>query len=218
MRRAQVLPPETVGDFHSYPIKAPTTVVQEEMNRLLMLSSEKVPITRNYNALLPALSPAEDYWGSLHQPQRGTVQVSLTFFNTAQSGLGVPLPQGALRLYEPDRAGSLHYAGAAAIGNTPKDQKVELTLAQAFDLFTESRVVKKQRLNKRTVRKQVEVVLHNEKSVATDLRVVQGFVGRWKMVNESHPHAGLDADHAQWRVKIPASGKVTLGYTVDLSR
>jgi hypothetical protein len=209
--------PEAIGDFHAYRIKNPTTVVQEEMNRLLMLSSAKVPVTRDYSALLPSLSSVDNYWGAPSQLRRGSVQVALTFFNAAKSGLGVPLPQGAIRLYEPDRSGSLRYAGAATIENTPKDQKVQVTLARAFDLFTESRIVKKQRLNKRTVRKQVEVVLHNEKPNAAALRVVQGFGGRWKMVSESRSHVNLDADHAQWRVTIPASGKVTLGYTADLS-
>ena len=94
---------------------------------------------------------------------------------------------------------------------------MQLTLARAFDLFTESRLVKKQRLNKRTVRKQVEIVLHNEKPTPAALRVVQGFGGHWKLVNETRPHVNLDAANAQWRVTLPASGKVTLGYTVDLS-
>jgi hypothetical protein len=143
-------------------------------------------------------------------------QVGFTFYNREKSGLGVPLPQGAIRIYEPDRSRSLRYAGAAGIENTPRDQKVQFTLASAFDLFTEARVVKKQKLSKHTVRKQIEVVLHNEKQVATNLRVVQGFGGRWKVVHESFRHVNLDASTVQWRVKLPAAGKVTLGYTVEL--
>jgi hypothetical protein len=61
------------------------------------------------------------------------------------------------------------------------------------------------------------VTLHNEKPAAVELRVVQGFGGRWKVVRESQPHVNLNADNAQWRVRLPAGGKVTLGYTVDLS-
>ncbi len=94
---------------------------------------------------------------------------------------------------------------------------MQFTLARAFDLFTEWRIVKKQRINKRTVRKQVELVLHNEKAAPVDLRVVQGFGGRWKIIQESHPHTKLNADHAQWVVKLPAGQKRTVRYTVDLS-
>lgn len=211
--------PEAIGDFHAYTIRNPTTVVQAQLNRLLMLSSASVPVSREYSARLPGLSAWDDsyLWGTPGQPRRGGVQVSLTFFNREKAGLGVPLPQGAVRFYEPDRSGSLRYAGAATIRNTPKDQKVQLTLAWAFDLFTESRVVKTQKVSKHTLRKQVEIVLHNEKPAAVELRAVQGFGGRWKMVRESHPHVNLDAGNAQWRVKLPAAGKVTLSYTVDLA-
>ena len=218
-RATQVASPEPVGDFHGYRLKHPTTVAQEQMNRLLMLASESVPITRGYSARLPALAAWDvgSSWATAGQPQRGSVQVALTFYNRAKSGLGVPLPQGAIRVYEPDRSRSLRYAGAATIAYTPRGKKVPLTLASAVDLFTEARIVKKQRLNKYTVRKQVEVVLHNEKPIPTNLRVVQGFGGRWKVVRESHQHVNLDAGTAQWRVKLPAGGKVTLGYTVDLT-
>jgi hypothetical protein len=211
--------PEAVGDLHAYPIKSPTTVVQEQMNRLLMLASAKVPVSRDYSARLPALTPWDDsyLWGSPAQPERGGVQVALSFMNRAKTGLGAPLPQGAIRVYEPDRSGSLRYAGAATVENTPKEQKVQLTLARAFDLFTESRIVRKQRVKKRTVRKEVEVVVRNEKPAAAEVRLVQGFGGRWKMVRESQPHVNLNADHAQWRVPVPAGGKITLAYAVDLT-
>jgi hypothetical protein len=211
--------PQEVGDAHAYPIKDPTTIVQEQMNRLLMLSSAQVPVTRDYSAPLPALTPWDDsyLWGMPSQPQRGGVQVALSFFNRAKAGLGLPLPQGAIRIYEPDRSGSLRYAGAATIENTPKDQKVQLTLARAFDLFTESRIVRKQRVNRRTVRKEVEVVVRNEKPAPAEVRVVQGFGGRWKVVREARPHVNLNADHAQWRVRVPSGGKAALAYTVDLT-
>jgi hypothetical protein len=211
--------PEPVGDFHAYQIKNPTTVAQEQMNRLLMLASSRVLVIRDYSATLPALTAYDDSysWGTPGQPQRGGVEVALTFFNREKAGLGVPLPQGAMRLYEPDRSGALRYAGAATVENTPRDQKVQVTLARAFDLFTEARLVKKQRVKKHTIRKQIEVVLHNEKPTAAELRVVQGFGGRWKILQESHPHVNLDANSAQWPVKLPPSGKATLGYTVDLT-
>ena len=52
---------------------------------------------------------------------------------------------------------------------------------------------------RRTIRKDVELVLHNEKTSPIDLRVVQAFAGRWKMMSASHPHVRSDASSAQWR-------------------
>jgi hypothetical protein len=95
---------------------------------------------------------------------------------------------------------------------------VDVTLAQAFDLYTEGRLVKSQRLNRRTTRKQVELVLHNEKPAPVDLRVVQAFSDRWQVVHETRPHRRLDANTAQWTVNVPAGARVTLRYSVDLTQ
>lgn len=217
-RRMAFAAPEVAGDFHAYPIKNPTTIVQEQMNRLLMLSSAKVSVLKDYSAQLPPLSAWDDgyFWGAGAQPTRGSVAVALTFFNREKDGLGEPLPSGAIRFYEPDAAGSLRYVGAANIEDTPRDQKVYLTLSSAFDVFTEWKAVKQERRNKHTLRKSAEAVLHNEKTTPVTLRVVQPFNGRWKLVEETAKHITLDANRIQWTVTIPAGGQATLRYTTDL--
>lgn len=212
--------PTTAGEFHAYRIARPTTVVQEQMNRLLLLSSARVPVRRDYSATPPALSPW-DYGGEYGAiggvPKRGDVVSSLTFFNKVADGLGAPLPAGTLRLYEPDASGALRYAGAAGIENTPRDQKITVTLANAFDVFTEWRLVKSQKLGKHTLRKQAELVLHNEKSAPVSLRIVQNLGERWKVVAEPLKHVNLDSSRVQWTAPVPARGQVTFRYTVDFA-
>jgi hypothetical protein len=211
--------PESVGEFYAYPVKETTTVIQDRMNRLLILSGKSVPVKKDYSTRPAPLSPWEGYdaWWGGNPPRRGGVQVALSFYNREGDGLGAPLPAGAIRIYEPDSHGTLRYAGAAGIQNTPKEQKVNLTLSQTFDVFTEGRVIKTQRVNKRTVRKQVELTLHNEKPSAVDLRVVQAFGGLWKVVEESHKHVKLTSSEGQWTVNVPAGQTTKLLYTVDLS-
>lgn len=212
--------PTTAGEFHAYRIARPTTVVQEQMNRLLLLSSARVPVRRDYSTTPPALSPW-DYGGGYGAvggvPKRGDVVSSLTFFNKTSDGLGAPLPAGTLRLYEPDASGALRYAGAAGIENTPRDQKITVTLANAFDVFTEWRLVKSQKLGKHTLRKQAELVLHNEKSAPVSLRIVQNLGERWKVVAEPVKHVNLDSSRVQWTAPVPARGQVTFRYTVDFA-
>ncbi len=214
-----VFPAESLGEFHEYRIQSPTTIVQEQMNRLLMLGSDKVLAKRDYNTRLPGLSVWDDIysWGTPAQPKHGNVSMAMSFYNETENGLGEPLPQGAIRIYEPDKTGSLRYTGAANIPDTPKDQKVDVTLASAFDVFTEYRVVKSQKVAKRTVRKQIEVTLHNEKAGPVNLRVVQSFSGRWKIITESNKHQNLNAYETQWTVPIPAGGKAPLTYEVEMA-
>ena len=212
---------QNTGEFHEYPVKSATTVVQEQMNRLLMLSSANVSVVRDYNTRPANLSGYDEWdggWSSgSSNPERGSVAVALTFHNREKDGLGQPLPSGAIRLYEPDASGTLRYAGAANITDTPRDQSVYLTLATAFDVFTEGRIVKKQRVGKHTLRKQIELSLYNEKQKDVDLRIVQGFYGRWKIVSESGKHTNLDSDTAQWKIHLAAHSTTPLRFTVEFA-
>jgi hypothetical protein len=217
LARAAIAAPEAVGDNYVYPVRSQTTIVQERMNRLLMLESANVSVQKDYSTRPPALSAwYDDYnWGRSAPSGRGHVQIALKFTNADKEGLGQPLPQGAIRIYEPDASGSLRYAGAAPIPDTPHDQKVDITLAQAFDLFTEWHIVKSQQIGKHLLRKQIELTLRSEKQAPVDLRVVQTLDGQWKLATSSNPHTNLDAQNVQWIVNVPAGGKRTLTYTVD---
>jgi hypothetical protein len=210
--------PESVGDFHAYSISKPTTVVQEQMNRLLMLDGKDVPVVKDYSAALPPLS-SYDYneWSRGAGPkQRSEVAVAMKFTNVEKDGLGAPLPAGAVRLYEPDAAGTVRYVGAAHIADTPTGERVDLTLARAFDLFTEARTLKSQRIDKHTIRKTIEVTLHNEKPTDVEIRLVQNFGNGWKIVQEPQKHETLNSSLAQWKVHVPARSKPTFTYVVDL--
>lgn len=214
-RRSSISSPVNMGDLYAYPVKAPTTIVQEQLNRLLMFEGAKVSLIRDYNTHNPTLNAYEGYYNERGE-KRGSVAVGMTFFNKEKEGLGFPLPSGAIRIYEPDSAGSLRYIGAWEVTDTPKEQKVYLSLSNAFDVFTEWKMVKNQQIDKHTLRKTLDVVLHNQKAMKVPLRVIQEFSGSWKMVEQSHKSVKTNASEAQWKIDLPANSKTVLHFVVDM--
>ena len=125
------------------------------------------------------------------------------------------MPAGALRVYG-EGAGSKRYLGAADVPDTPTDARVDVSLSNAFDLYTTTKVLESKKLNKKTVRKTVEISAFNEKDIETKVRVVQSIYGKCKMQSESFESKKLDASNLQWTVPVPAGGKAVLKFTVDL--
>ena len=212
--------PVAVGELHAYPVKAAATIAQDQMNRVRMIEARSVPIKRDYSTRLPDLSSwgdeAHSGWGTIQRPSRRSAQLAITFKNKEQGGLGLPLPQGAIRVYEPDKSASLRYIGAAGIQDTPKDAGVYLTLSDVFDVYTQGRIVKSRKVAKNTIQKEVELTLHNEKAKSIDLRLVQGFYGKWRIVSEDQKHKKLNSQQIQWVVSVPAGGQRTLKYVVEM--
>ena len=60
------------------------------------------------------------------------------------------------------------------------------------------------------------VTLKNAKDKAVTVTVVEPIPGDWRMQEETHPHEKVEANHARWRVPVPADGSTTLQYTVHL--
>jgi hypothetical protein len=214
---AKAATPESIGDLQAYNVAKPSDIVQDQMNRLMLLSSEKVPIVKEYRAVMPGLSAYgySDY-GTPDQ-SRGVVQMAFHFMNSAKAGLGSPLPAGILRVYGQDQSGSKRYLGAADVWNAPKDAKVDVTLANAFDLYTMRKVTGSKRMNKHTVRKSVEVTIHNAKAADADVLVFQGFDGKFKVVDESIKHDSPDASDVRWKAHVPAGKEIVLKFSADVS-
>lgn len=210
--------PHAVGDLQSYAVAKPADIVQDQMNRLMLLSSARVPVQKEYRAGMPGLSSyGYSYEYGPADTGRGVVTMALHFKNSTSAGLGVPLPAGILRIYGQDETGSKRYLGASDVWNAPKDAKIDVTLSNAFDLYTMRRVTGSKKVNKRTVRKSVEITVFNSKSADSDVSVVQPFYGKFKVVEESLKHQSPDASTATWKVHVPKGGKTVLKFSADVS-
>ncbi|MBX3119056.1 MAG: DUF4139 domain-containing protein [Fimbriimonadaceae bacterium] len=203
--------PETMGELYAYPYKSTATIKQDQMNRVRMMGADKVTIIRDYNIRLPYIY-REGFYGN--PDQRLSATLALNFTNDEKSGLGLPLPGGSMRVYEPDKDGNMRYIGAASISDTQKDARVNATLTNVFDLYALAKQTAVKRIDKKTVSRQLEVKLFNEKDTTVELRLVQDFGGIWKITTESEPSTRLSASMAQWKIKLNPGEKKTLSYTV----
>lgn len=208
----QVSAPQAAADLYAYPLKRPASIQSEQLTRLLMMRREGVDAKKEYTYRTPSLYA----WDSPQQ-ERGPVAVALSFVNTEEEAMGVPLPQGALRVYDPDSAGRLRYAGAASVPATPKGKAIHVTLSNAFDVIARYTTVSSKQVGKHTCRKQVRVLLTNQRARPVEVRVVQGFWGGWKITAESDPHKKPTSSTAQWTVPVPAGGAKTVSFTVELA-
>lgn len=209
-----VYAPVASGELYSYPVKEAATISQDQMNRVRMLHSDAVTLKKDYSVRLDNDYSWYENGNNSTAGQRLNAVLAIRFNNDEKSGLGLPLPGGAVRVFEPDANGGMTYIGAATMSDTPKDTGAFLTLTNAFDVWAQGRTLRTKRLDKRNVQRDYEVLLHNSKATAVDLRVVKSFYGSWKMVSESAKSTRPDASNAQWIVNLPAGKEVTLKYSV----
>ena len=70
------------------------------------------------------------------------VDTYLSFKNTKENGMGVPMPAGRVRVSKLDTAdGSLEFIGEDRIDHTPRNETILLKLGSAFDVVGERKQV-----------------------------------------------------------------------------
>ncbi len=206
----EMISPMMAGELIAYPYESKATLRNNQTNRVLMMKEPKVTVTRDYSIRLP--SPG--WYGYRDASQRLKATLGLAFKNTTEAGLGSPLPAGRIRVYEPAKTGAPVFIGASAIGNTPKDDRIDMTLTEVFNLYARGKLTATKQIDKKRTSYSYEVTVSNEKDKAIDVRLVAGFYGKWAISSESDKSTRPDAATAQWIVSVPAGEETKLTYTV----
>lgn len=191
---------QSLFEYRIYNLDRPTTLKDGETKQIELFNAANVKASK------------ELVYDSTRSNQ---VRVNVEFENRKDAGLGLSMPAGTVRLYQPDSDGKLQFLGEDSIEHTPENEKVRLFVGNAFDLTAEREQTDYQQVSKCTQRVTNKIVLKNAKDTAAKVKVVEHAYGDWEIVRESQPHTKEGAYAFSYLLSIPAKGDVTLTYTID---
>lgn len=209
-------------EFHLYTLGRPTTLPNNSTKQIeLFDQAKRIPAKKTLvyyglNNVYLYDSPYTDR--NLGLDFNKKVDVYLEFKNDKQYGLGVPLPAGRIRVSQLDKAdSSLEFIGEDTIDHTPKDEKVRVKLASAFDVVGERRQVDFAVDTKgRWMEEEIEVKLRNHKSQPVSVIVKENLYrwSNWKLVQQSHKFDKEDSRTIHFPVTVPKDGETVVRYRV----
>ena len=142
------------------------------------------------------------------------VQVKISFENSEDEGLGIPLPAGTVRLFG-KADGALLFLGEDAIGHTAKDETVNLTVGSAFDIVGERTQLSRVKIATSTYRETYSIILRNHKDEDVSITVREHPNGTWNIVSSSQGYEKIDSNTIDFTLSVPAGGKSEVEYTVE---
>jgi hypothetical protein len=208
-------------EYHLYEIQRPVTVKDQQTKQIEFVTATGIPASKFFVYDGSQMG----FWGygqPMTDPGYGTagntnVMVMLEFKNGQAEGLGIPLPQGTLRVNQKDVDGSTLLIGEDSIDHTPKDENVRLYIGDAFDVVGE-RIQTDFKIDtgRRTMEESYQITLRNHKSEAIEVRVVEHMFrwSQWQILEESQQHTKTDAQTIEYRVPVNANGQAVVTYTV----
>lgn len=209
---------ESLLEYHLYTLDRPTTIAENQTKQVSLLAASQVPVRKEL-----LLRGADYYYSSSYGElgQKMKVGVFVEFDNKESARLGMPLPKGVIRVYKKDGAGNAQFVGEDSIDHTPKNEKVRLKLGEAFDVTADKKQTDFKKLPNPTkgttmFESAYEIVLKNAKKEAVTVTVQEPIPADWKIIKSSHAYEKAASNTAVWRIDIPAEGKTTLTYRVQV--
>jgi len=209
---------ERVSDYHMYRVPRPVSLDDGQTRQLGLLAAREVPVTKAYRVTGP-----EYLYRSLQSGagRRVPVALRLEFRNDRESGLGVPLPAGTVRVYLKDAEGEAVFLGEDRTAPVSSGEVVRLNLGNAFDVTARRRQTEYRKLGavgkyRNAFSIGYEIVLRNARSNGVVVDVVELIPGDWEITRENHSHERRAAYEVRWRIPVPAEGRTTLSYTTTV--
>lgn len=191
-------------EYHIYTLQRPATVADRETKQL---------------ALFPAAEAGAKKVLVYDGMQNGAkVEVRMEFDNSKNNGLGMALPAGKVRVYKEDEDKALEFVGEDMIDHTPRDEKVRLTMGNAFDVVGERTRTDYRKLSDTSYEESWKIQVRNHKDAAVDVVVVEHLSGDWDIRRESAKFRKKDASTVEFPVSVAADDSVTVTYTARVKR
>jgi hypothetical protein len=206
---------EAFSEYHLYTLGRKTTINNNETKQVSLLEGTGVPVRKRY----VVEGQAFYYHNAQHPgaPLNDLVQVYYQFKNEEQTGLGMPMPAGTVRVYQADSSGGVQFVGEDRIAHTPKDETLNLKIGNAFDVVCERNQIDFEKIAGNTYEVEYEITLRNHKPAAITVEVNEPLGGTWRMLSSSHAWTKTAAWASQFTVPVAANGTAVLKYRVRVT-
>lgn len=187
-------------EYHMYTLDRQTDLLDNQTKQVSLFPSAEVQTKRIYEY---------DY-----SRNNDKVSVSLEFQNSKENQLGIPLPAGRVRVFQRDTDGSQEFIGEDNLDHTPRDEKVRVTIGNAFDIAVERAQKDYRQISSLVYEQDIEVKLRNRKNDAVTIVVVEHSWGDWEVTKSSLPLRKINANQFEFDVAARPDQEVVLTYTI----
>ncbi len=207
---------ENMFEYHLYSLNRTTTLKNNQTKQVALIQAQNVPCRKEY-----VISGNTGYRRISTDGSAGKLDavVYISFDNNEKNRLGMALPAGVVRVYKKDSSNSMQFAGEDRIDHTPDRGTISLKLGSAFDITAEKRHIDYRKLGTShapVYQSKYEITVKNAKHEDIEVRFIEKFHGQWQIRQESLEHVKVSAFQAVWIVHVPARGKKTFSYTVQI--
>lgn len=190
-------------EYHIYDLNRQTDLLNNQMKQIQLFPETTGKTAKIYR---------------VNSDDAENVHVLISFENSKQNNLGMPLPAGTVRIYKKDGE-EREFIGENHIAHTPKDEKIDIEVGNAFDIVSERNVLDVKRPTNRSERRQVEYKIRNHKDSKITLEIVESIPQNAEVTEHKSngEHVRHSADALNYSVDVGANDEFLFNLEYTLS-
>jgi len=153
---------ESFSGYHIYKIPFRETIGDNEQKQISFIDQKDIP----YHQYGKNVNNSFDNYGERSLSFDNIIELE----NSKENHMGIPLPQGIVRMYQKDSSGETHFVGEQHVKNIPENEKVKLTIGKLFDIAGEKKITKF-KANKHYRNVETTYTLRNQGKEAIELKI-----------------------------------------------
>lgn len=204
-------------DYHLYSVNGTIDEINDKQTKQLKLfESENIGIDKTY-----MYDISSDILGV---EDTIPVSISLSFNNTKENdnhGLGIPLPDGIMRIYkqsddQKEMNENLIFIGEDSINHTPINENITLNVGDAFDIVGQTSLVSESNPSDEINMKTYNVTLNNRSNQSATVLVNIGELhDDWTILDNTVPFVRKDASTVEFSIPIQANSQTSIVYSIQ---
>jgi len=199
---------ESFFEYHLYTLQRPATLLNNQQKQISLLEGEGISVNK-----LLVFNPVTSYHYS-GDTMEAKIEVRLQFMNSEANGLGIPLPKGIIRVYKKDSSGALQFIGEDMISHTPKNERIEIYMGEAFDIVGERIVLNRRQISQTVWEYDLKVIIRNHKEEDIRVNYWDKMWGDWEITTSTMEYIKKDASTAEFIIPVRKDGETELTYTI----
>ena len=196
-------------EYHLYTLGRKSSIQNRQVKQIELIDTARgVPVDKQF-----VYATSINEW---QMQGRDKVQVKIEFENKEESGLGIALPKGKVRVFKKDPAdGTLEFVGEDTIDHTARKEKLSLYIGDAFDIVPEQKITDQRRGDRYvTFTRSVEIRNRKDEPVSVFVDEIVPRYVNWKIDKSSLPYEKKDAFTCRFKVEVKPDSTTTLVFTM----
>lgn len=203
---------ESFFEYHLYSLERRTDLANNETKQVSLLSRDNISVSKRLS-----IESVSQVYGFDRSEIKTNAKVTLRLENTEENGLGIALPGGRVRVYKADSSGALQLIGEERIKHTARDEQIDLTMGQSFDVVAERKQTSFRKRGERESEVSYAIEIRNHKDIMQEVTLIEHISGDWIITEESQQHRKVDSGTIEYQVSVPARGTSSVNYTARVN-